>query len=513
MPTDQGFLAFDLGAESGRAMIVRFDGQTASLEEAHRFPNRLVELPSGTHWNTTGLWLELVEGLGKATDLAKQTDTPIVALGVDTWGVDFGLIGGQGELLGLPHAYRDARNAPAMQRAIDRIGEAALYAGSGIQLLNFNTLFQVEAQQHAEPRSLELAERLLFMPDLLHYFFSGEQANELTIASTSAMLKPDATSWASDLLDRLALPHHFLKDVIPAGSRIGTLRPALAEAAGLGDAPAVVAPGSHDTASAIAAVPLSPEHAATGDWAYLSSGTWSLLGMELDEPIVTDAARAAGFTNERGVGGKVRFLTNIAGLWLVQQVRAGFAAAGQTLSYAELTEQAEASEPFRTLIDPNHASFAAPGGSLEKLKAFGDATGQPAPETPGQCVRCCLETLALEYAHALQAVEAVTGRHAVVLHIVGGGGQNGLLNRMTANAIHRPVVVGPFEATALGNGLTQAIGTGALAGLDELRAVVRHSFELETVEPDPTDPTDPTTGPEAFAAQADRYAALRGAGP
>ncbi|MEM6551413.1 MAG: rhamnulokinase family protein [Planctomycetota bacterium] len=507
MPTDQGFLAFDLGAESGRAMIVRFDGQTASLEEAHRFPNRLVELPSGTHWNTTGLWLELVEGLNKSAALAKQTDTPIVSLGVDTWGVDFGLIGRSGEFLGLPYAYRDARNAPAMQRAIDLIGEEALYAGSGIQLMNFNSLFQVEAQHAAEPRSLELAQRLLFMPDLLHYFFSGEQTNELTIASTSAMLTPDATGWATDLLERFSLPHHFLTDIVPAGTRIGTLLPSLADAAGLTDAPAVVTPGSHDTASAIAAVPLAPEHAATGDWAYISSGTWSLLGMELDEPIVNEAARVAGFTNERGVGGKVRFLTNIAGLWLVQQVRAGFAAAGQTLSYAELTEQAEASEPFRTLIDPDHASFAAPGGSLEKLKAFADATGQPTPESPGQCVRCCLETLALEYARALRDVESLTGRSATVLHIVGGGGQNGLLNRMTANAINRPVVVGPFEATALGNGLTQAIGTGTLAGLDELRAVVRHSFTLETVTPGDAD------GPEAFAAQADRYAALRGTGP
>ncbi|MEM1210820.1 MAG: rhamnulokinase family protein [Planctomycetota bacterium] len=502
MSTDQGFLAFDLGAESGRAMIVRFDGQTASLEEAHRFPNRLVELPSGTHWNTTGLWLELVEGLGRAADLAKQTDTPIVALGVDTWGVDFGLIGRSGQLLGMPYAYRDSRHPPAMQRAIDQLGEEALYAATGIQLMTFNSLFQLKAQRSAEPQSLEAAKRLLFMPDLLHYFFSGEQANELTIASTSAMLTPDATGWATGLLDSFALPRHFLKDIVPAGTRIGSLLPALADAAGLADAPAVVAPGSHDTASAIAAVPLAPEHAATGDWAYLSSGTWSLLGMELDEPIVSEAARTAGFTNERGVGGKVRFLTNIAGLWLVQQVRAGFAALGQELSYAELTEQAEASEPFRTLIDPDHAPFALPGGMLDKLKAFAQATGQPVPETPGQCVRCCLETLALEYAKALGDAEEVTGRRAAVLHIVGGGGQNGLLNRMAASAINRPVVVGPFEATALGNGLTQAIGTGALAGLTELRAVVRNSVTPETVEPIDAD---------AFAAQVDRYTALRGA--
>ena len=505
----QAYLAFDLGAESGRAMLATLHDSKVTLHELHRFPNTPQRLPSGYHWNLTQLWADLIAGLRNAGEYCREHNLELRSLGVDTWGVDFGLIGKSGQLLGLPYAYRDERHPPAAARVIKQLGEAKLYNQTGLALLPFNTLFQLTAQHEAEPATLDATEHLLLMPDLLHYFFSGEAVNEATIASTSQMIDLSAASeqgaWATELLDELSLPHHFLGKLVPAGTRIGTLR---AEVCGEANVPSVpvIVPGSHDTASAIAAVPVTTEHAAKQDWAYLSSGTWSLLGAELDQPVLTDAARVAGFTNERGVGGasggKIRFLKNISGLWLVQQVRRDLAAKGRPLDYAELTRLASEAEPMRTLIDPSHAPFAEPGDMLAKLRLFASDTGQPPPESPGQCVRACLESLALTYRQTLANLERLLSREMAVLHIVGGGGKNTLLNQMTADAIRRPVLVGPEEATAIGNALTQAIGAGDLADLEALRAVVRASFDVKRVEPRSEEKV------AAYDAAAERFAEL-----
>jgi rhamnulokinase len=472
----QGYIALDLGAESGRAVLVVLRGRRVTLEEAHRFANLPQRLPSGLHWDLLGLWANLIEGVRRAGQLAARRRVRLVSLGVDTWGVDFGLLGRSGQLLGLPFAYRDARNAPAMARALRRLGAGRIYAATGIQFLPFNSLYQLLAQQDAEPGLLRQTRRMLLMPDLLHYFFTGRMANEATIASTTQMVDPRTGRWAKTLLRRAGLPTGLLGPLVPAGTPLGKLRAAVAAEAGVPEI-AVITPGGHDTASAVAAVPVTDALMASGSWAYLSSGTWSLMGAELDRPLVTESARRAGFTNEHGVAGKTRLLKNIAGLWLVQEVRRGLARAGAEYSYEQLAALAAGAAPFRTLVDPGYGPFASPGDMPAKLAAYARATSQPQPHSPGQLVRACLESLALSYRQTLDALETLLDRKIEVLHIVGGGGRNTLLNQMTADALGRAVLVGPYEATALGNGLTQAIGAGQVRGLAELRAIVRASFQ------------------------------------
>lgn len=476
----KAYLALDLGAESGRAMLATLEGERLELEEVHRFATVMQRLPSGYHWSLVELWGHLIEGLRKGGARAKERGLELVSLGVDTWGVDFGLIGKSGQLLGMPFAYRDDRNPPAMKKAFDKLGQAAIYDATGIQFMPFNSLYQLIAQRDAEPALLEYASRMLFMPDLLHYFFSGKTVNEATIASTSQMIDPRTGNWADKLLHDLAIPAHFLQPTVPAGTPIGRIRPELAAQCGV-EPIQVIVPGSHDTASAVAAVPVDVR--TSRSWAYLSSGTWSLMGLELDAPIVTEASRHAGFTNERGVENKIRFLKNIAGLWLVQEVRRDLARKGREFDYAELTRLAEASEPMRTLLDADHEPLGSPGDICAKIDAYATSTGQPKPTEPGQYVRTCLEALALAYRNVLEKLEALTGKRIEVLHIVGGGGKNGLLNQMTADAIGRPVIVGPYEATAIGNALTQAMGAGHVRDLEHLRAIVRASFQPVTYQP------------------------------
>jgi rhamnulokinase len=472
----QGYIALDLGAESGRAVLAVLRGGRVTLEEAHRFINQPRQLPSGLHWDLLGLWGNLIEGVRRCGQLAAKRRVRLVSLGVDTWGVDFGLVGRSGQLLGLPFAYRDARNAPAMAKALRRLGVRRVYAATGTQFLPFNSIFQLLAQRDAEPEALTQARRMLLMPDLLHYFFTGTMVNEATIASTAQMINPRTGRPAVGLLRAAGLPTNLLGPLVPAGTPIGALRAQAAAEAGV-RALQVITPAGHDTASAVAAVPVTEALMASGRWAYLSSGTWSLMGAELDRPLVTEAARKAGFTNEHGVAGKTRLLKNIAGLWLVQEVRRDLARSGKDYDYAQLAAMAATAAPFRTLVDPAHAPFAAPGDMPAKIRAFARATGQPRPRSPGELVRCCLESLALSYRDTLEALEALLGRQIEVLHIVGGGGHNQILNQMAADALGRPVLVGPFEATALGNALTQAIGSGHVSGLTELRAIVRASFK------------------------------------
>jgi rhamnulokinase len=491
-------VAIDLGAESGRVIVgVLADGRSPQatrrgelrLEELHRFVHEPVWLPTGLHWNITGIWREIVTGLRLAASWAGANGVELTSVGVDTWGVDWAIVDAAGELVGLPHAYRDPRNTAAHDEVVAKLGAERIYQTTGIQFMVLNTLYSLYAQKLADPGALAAAERLLFMPDLLHYWLSGQQAVEATIASTSQMINCHTGDWAHDMLNELGLPAKLLGPTVPPGSVIGTLRPALAAETGLPATMRVVAPGSHDTASAVAAVPAksaSAGESASADghnWCYLSSGTWSLLGAELSGPCVNAAARQAMFTNELGVCGTTRFLKNIPGLWLVQECRRDLARQGQEFDYPTLTRLAGQAQPFATLVDPSHGSFQTPGGMLEKMAAVVRPTGQPVPDSPGGFVRCALESLALAYREKLAMLESILGRTFEVIHIVGGGGKNTLLCQMTADATGRRVVVGPYEATAMGNALVQMMATGAVADLAELRRIVARSTDLVTYEP------------------------------
>jgi rhamnulokinase len=472
-----------------------------TLSETHRFANTPRHLPDGLHWSLTELWGHLLEGLKRTAAAAKAQKVKLVSLGVDTWGVDYSLLGRSGQLLALPFAYRDDRNPPAMKATFRKASAKDIYQATGIQFMPFNTLFQLIAHHKAEPGILEQTHDMLMMPDLLHYFFSGEKVNEATIASTTQMVDPHTGKWDKKLVASLGLPTRMLGSIVPAGQTVGSLRDAIIQDLGLPELKGlkVIVPGSHDTASAVAAVPLDSSD--RSQWAYLSSGTWSLIGAEIDKPVITDASRQAGFTNERGVGGKIRFLKNISGLWLVQECRRDLLRQGKEFTYAQLAQLAAEAKPMRTLLDPAHAPFASPGDMLAKITAFARSTGQPAPTTPGQFVRACLESLAMSYRGAMDTLESLLGYSIDKLHIVGGGGQNTLLNQMTADALGRPVIVGPFEATAIGNALTQAMGAGHVKDLAHLRRIVAASFAPRTFQPDAT---------ELYRAQAERYRNLLG---
>ncbi|QNN24022.1 rhamnulokinase [Planctomycetales bacterium ZRK34] len=484
--TKPAYLAIDLGAESGRAMLGVIDDGKLSLHEMHRFLHLPRRLPSGLHWDLTGLWGNIIEGIRAAAAWADDNDVTIRSIGVDTWGVDHGYIGRSGELLALPHAYRDERNLAAYDKVIGELGEKYVYDQTGIQFMPLNSLYQVVAQHDAEPCVLENAAHLLFMPDLLHYFLSGKPIVESSIASTSQMLDPRTGSWNTELLGKLGLPTQMLGLIVPPGTKIGPILPHIVSETGASADIQVIAPAGHDTASAIAAVPAEPGT----DWAYLSSGTWSLMGAELDEPCLIDAAREAPFTHETGVDGKFRFLKNIAGLWLVQEVRRDYEKQGITYDYNKLTELAAAAEPLRTLLNTDHGPFAAPGDMPAKMIEFAKSTGQPEPTEVGQQVRAALESLALTYRLTMDKLETVLNRKFDVLHIVGGGGKNRLLNQMTADAMGRTVIVGPYEATAAGNILIQAMGAGDVDDLAHIRAIIRDSFEPVTYHPQATGPWD-----------------------
>jgi rhamnulokinase len=482
----RAYLAIDLGAESGRAIVGVLDGDRLTLHESHRFFHLPRRLPSGLHWDLTGLWGEVLEGTRRAAAWARDQGLSLTSLGVDTWGVDYALLGRSGELLGLPHAYRDERNGPAFEKAIAAIGREALYEVTGIQFMVFNTLFQLVAARDADRELIARADKLLFMPDLLHYFFTSRAAVESSIASTSQMTDPRTGRWATGLLEQLDLPTDMLGPIVRAGTSLGPLLDDVAEEIGVDCDVQVITPAAHDTASAVAAVPAD----ASTNWCYLSSGTWSLIGAELDQPCISDAAREVPFTNEGGVDGTIRFLKNINGLWLVQECRRHFQKQGTHVSYEELTSQAAAAEPFRTLIDTDHEPFASAGDMPEKIAGFARSTRQPQPDNVGQLIRCCLESLALTYRHTLGQLERVLDRSFDVLHLVGGGGRNRLLNQMTADALGRRVVVGPYEATATGNVLVQALGAGHVSDRAHIRRIVANTFEPEVYEPRETEAWD-----------------------
>jgi len=474
MPSN--YLAFDLGAESGRAILGTLDKGRLTLSELHRFLNEPVRLPEGLYWDIFRLFHNIREGLRIA---GRERALKLDGIAVDTWGVDFGLVDQHGELVLTPHHYRDTRLNGIMERTFAVVPEKEMFAETGLQFMQFNSLFQLYAARLAGSPAVDAAARLLFVPDLLSYWLSGVQKNELTIVSTSQMYNPATRTWSTKVFDRLGLPTQILGEIVQPGTKLGALLPELQDNCALGPVP-VFASASHDTASAVAAVP------ATGDkpWCYISSGTWSLMGVELPEPIMTEKARELTLTNEVGAEGRIRLLKNIAGLWLVQECRRAWMLEGKEYSYAQLAQMAADAPAFTALTVPD--AFLEPGHMPERLAKFCKRTGQPVPAQPGGMVRMILESLALRYRQVLESLEALTGQRIEVIHIVGGGSQNKLLNRFVAEATGRTVVAGPTEATAAGNILVQAIGAGHLDSLEAARAVVRTSFDLETIEGRPS---------------------------
>lgn len=469
------YLALDLGAESGRAVLGRLSGDRLQLEEVHRFANRSAVLPDGLHWDILGLYASIQQGIRRGAEAAGSI--PLRGLGVDTWGVDYALLDHRDELLGLPFHYRDHRTDGVMDRVFSRVPAKRIFGETGIQFMQLNTLFQLAAARERSSPALDAAQTLLFLPDLFHFWLSGEKRCEYTIATTSQLFNPVRQDWAVDLMGDLSIPSRLFLPVTPPGTVIGALRTSVQEETGAGTVPVIV-PASHDTASAVAAVPAS-----TKNFAYLSSGTWSLMGIELDSPRVTEEARSGNFTNEGGVSGTVRFLKNIMGLWLVQECRRSWARQGSEYSYADLALLAAAAPPFACFVNPDDPAFLAPRDMPHAIASYCERTGQQAPQGPGAVVRACLEGLALTYRRHLLRLEAIAGETLSTLHIVGGGAQNRLLCQFAANAIGRAVVAGPVEATAAGNILVQAMGRNEIASLSDLRQVVRRSFDVEEYSP------------------------------
>jgi rhamnulokinase len=462
------YLALDLGAESGRAMLGRLSGGRLDLEELHRFPNTPVHVHHALYWDTLRLWHEIQQGISIATG---ERRLELDGIGVDTWGVDFGLLGADGLLIDSPRHYRDPRTHGVMEKLFERVPREEVFAHTGIQFMHFNTLFQLYAMKLAGSPALACAARLLNMPDLFNYWLTGEARSETTIASTTQCFDPRTMTWATDLLDHLDLPSRLLGPLVKPGTLLGKMV----------DPPhvAVYATAGHDTASAVAAVPAGEDDS----WCYISSGTWSLMGVELARPAVNAECLALGCTNEVGVGGTIRLLKNIAGLWLLQECRRAWALEGADYSYDQLTEMAAAARPFAALIAPD--AFGIPGDMPRQIAEHCRNSGQQPPATHAEYARVILESLALRYRQVLESLEKLTGRTIRTIHVVGGGSRNAVLNQFAADATGRPVVAGPGEATAAGNILVQALGAGELVGLAEVRQVVRRSFSPARFEPRP----------------------------
>jgi rhamnulokinase len=478
-------VAVDIGAQSGRVALGRFDGERLSVDEVMRFPNVPVLVRDTLHWDVLRLYDGILAGLAAA---AREGGGQIQSVGIDTWGVDFALLDRAGRLVQNPVHHRDRRIEGTMERVFELVSPLELYERTGIQLMQINTLFQLFAMGARQDPALEVAEKLLLIPDLFNYWLSGVALCELTNATTSQCLDARRQAWAIDLLERLEIPSRLFADLVPPGTVIGHLVDEVADQTQLRRA-VLVAPATHDTGSAVAAVPFrSP------DAVYISSGTWSLVGMELPTPLINHSTFAANLTNEGGVEGTSRLLRNVGGLWLLHECRRAWAAHGKQREFGELAALAEEAAPLRSFVDPNDPAFLAPGDMPARIRDFCAATGQEVPEDDGALIRCVLESLVLKYRQTIELLEAATGAAPPEVHVVGGGARNSFLCRGTADATGLPVLAGPVEATEIGNLLVQAIGLGALGSLAEAREVVRDSFPLTVYEPGDRGPWD-----QAFA--------------
>ncbi len=470
---DKKVLAIDFGASSGRAVIGRFDGERIALEEIHRFANEPVTLGGTMYWDFLRLFHEVKQSLIKAKQYGK-----VDSLGVDTWGVDFGLIDENGRLLDNPVHYRDSRTQGMLAEAFSLIPKESLYAVTGNQFMEINTAFQLMAVQKNRPDLLERADKLLMMPNLFTFFLTGEKITEQSIASTTQLYDQSGKCWAYRVAERLGIRESLFTNILPAGTKIGTLSHDIMKELDIPDMD-VIAVCGHDTQSAMAAVP-----AQNSDFAFLSCGTWSLFGTELDGPLTDYPACENCFTNETGFGGKTSFLKNIVGLWLLQETRRRWACEGREVSFEDMEKMAVEAEPFLCFIDPDDPRFVPAGDIPDRVRRFCAESGQPVPETDGQVLRCIYESLALKYRQALEGLEKCTGRHFDAIHMIGGGIRDRLLCKMTANACKRRVIAGPVEATALGNIAVQLIASGDIADLSQARQVIASSENVEVFEPE-----------------------------
>jgi rhamnulokinase len=467
------YVAFDLGAESGRAMVGSFGGSRVSLKEVRRFPTQSIRLPDGLYWNALGLLGEVDAALAAV----RASQVRVRSVGIDSWAVDFGLLDRRGALLANPLSYRDGRGAEFMDEAVHRVPAGELYAVTGIQFLPINTLFQLLALDATA--GLDRAGTLLLIPDLLAYWLTGERHAEATNASTTQLLDARTGDWSRELIERFGLPAEIFPPVIEAGSILGGLLPHVADRTGLPRSTPVAAVASHDTASAVVAAPLEGAGAA-----FISSGTWSLVGVELDEPILTPQARALNLTNERGFGGTIRLLKNVMGLWLVQECRRAWLREGDAPEYGELAGLAS-TEPSGALFDPDLPDLLTPGDMPARIRAACASAGQDPPDDRPALLRAIFDSLACKYRLVLEQIEEVTARRIDVIHTIGGGAQNAFLCQLTASVTRRVVQAGPVEAAALGNVLVQMHAFGGVGSLPEIREVVRGSVEIRTFEPDP----------------------------
>lgn len=473
------FVAVDLGASNGRVLAGLWDGERFALEELHRFPNGPVRIAGHLYTDALRLWTEINAALAAYTARYK---TPPAGIGVDTWGVDYALLDRAGNLLGNPYHYRDHRTNGVPQKLYESVAAAEVYRQTGLQTMPFNTIFQLYSMALESHPQLRAADKFLMLPDLFNYWLTGESAVEYTIASTSQMLRCRERGWARGLLERLDIPTQILPRLVSPGTLLGCLRSEIAEEAGFTHPVAVIASASHDTAAAVAAVPGLDQSSA-----YISSGTWNLVGMELGEPVITEQALAMNFTNEGGVADTIRFLRNIPGLWLLQESRRQWQSEGQDYGWEQLMAEAQKAPAFRSLVVPEAPQFLAPGDMPAAIREFCRKTGQPVPESVGEVVRCCLDSLALRARWAIQVLEELTGSRIGTVRIVGGGCQNRLLNQFTANASGRAVVAGPVEAAALGSVMMQAIATGHLADIRAGRQAIAASFSQQFYEPRETE--------------------------
>jgi rhamnulokinase len=473
------YLAIDIGASSGRHVAGLFDGRRIDLAEVHRFDNGPALAAGRMYWNLLRQWDDVKQGLRVAAD---RYASQIASIGVDTWGVDFALLGRNDELLGNPLHYRDQGNDGMLERAFEIVPREEIFQHTGLQFLQINTLYQLLALRLQNSSLLDAAESLLLIPDVFHWLLTGEKANELTNATTTQCFDPRTGNWAADLLARFGLPANIFGRIAAPGTRLGKIRPDVARQIGLG-AVDIVLPGTHDTASAVMAVPAGGHSGERPNWCYISSGTWSLMGAEVAQPIINPACLRLNFTNEGGVGGTTRLLKNITGLWLVQECRRIWNDRGANYSWDDMTAMAERAAPLASVVDPDHPSLRAPADMPEAIVELCRSTGQSVPHEHGQVVRCALEAVAMKYRQVLGWLEELVGGRIETIHIVGGGTQNRQLCQMAADACGRIVLAGPVEATAIGNLMMQAVAAGDVGSIAEARDIIRASFPVATYQP------------------------------
>lgn len=469
-------LAFDFGASSGRAMLFEYDGTKVNMTEMHRFSNDPVMVSGAYHWDVLRLFHEIKQGILKTVN---SGNGDFEAIGIDTWGVDFGLLDEKGQLLGNPFHYRDKRTDGMMEKAFEIAGKENIFNRTGIQFNFFNTIFQLLSMVQNDDTTLKSAKKLLFIPDLFNYFLTGEMKNEYTIASTSQLLNPHTKQWDKELMEQLGIPTDIFCDIVQPGNIVGYLTDEICEELGCKKVP-VIAVGSHDTASAVASVPAKEGY----NYAYISSGTWALLGVEEKAPVITEKSFEYNFTNEGGVDNTIRFLKNIMGLWIIQESRRQWIREGREYSFADLENAAWKAEGLKSFIDPDFDAFAGPGNMPKRIREYCKNTNQPIPETEGDVIRCIAQSLAMKCAYAVKSLEDTLGKKIDVIHMLGGGIKDKMVCKFIANATGKKVIAGPVEATSTGNALMQLTALGKIKDLNEAREVVRNSFDVTEYMPE-----------------------------